>query len=214
MFLDAPLVSKSGRIALVAPTEADDAPLAALRSDPTVRRFLRFMPASVSAADMAARRTAQAADPTVIVFNIHALNRDAKPASTPSPPKFAFAGQASIYRMDRAFGSTCEAGVMISPRHFGGALATDALYTVLEYAFDALRFHRVVFHTAVDNVIIREWIAWVGGTFEGLEREGWTDGKGGYEDACLYSILDREWRGTGRERVERGGMVGAPRSRL
>ncbi|KAJ7447208.1 acyl-CoA N-acyltransferase [Mycena latifolia] len=205
MLLDAPIVSKSGRVALVSPTAADDEAGAALRSDPATRRFQRFMPERITAEGMAARRALHGANPAVIILSIHALKLGSQPT---------FVGEASIYRMDNVFGNSCEVGVIISPQYFGGALATDALYSVLDHVFDGLKFHRVAFHTAVDNVIIRRWIERVGGTLEGIERGSWSDGKGGYEDVCLYSILDKEWRGAGRARVERGGIVGAPKSRM
>ncbi|KAJ7935085.1 acyl-CoA N-acyltransferase [Mycena leptocephala] len=209
MFLDAPLLSKSGRIALVPPTEADDESIAALRSDPRVRRFLRFMPESVSTADMAARRLTQAADKTVLIFNIHALKL--RPDGSLIRPHLV--GQIWMHRMDKSWGSSCEVGITICPRYFRGTLAMDAVYTMLEYAFKELKFHRVVFRTAVDNIIIRSWIERAGGTFEGFERGRWADGKGGYEDVCLYSILDREWGGIIKKRMEKGG-VGPPRSHL
>ncbi|KAJ7278444.1 acyl-CoA N-acyltransferase [Mycena rebaudengoi] len=221
MYLDVPIHSKSGRISLVPPTEEDDAAVAALRSLPETRRFLRFMPHVCSVEDARARRRALAEEKCRVDFNIHATDAYLQAHSREHVPKLV--GMTWIYRRtdDQPYGThACEVSVIVHPAYFRGGMATDALYTVLEYVFEMQRCARVAFHTAVDNKVIRGWIERVGGRLEGIERWGWRDvakegnGEGeGYTDVCLYSILDVEWRGGGRERVESGGVV-LPNSRM
>ncbi|KAJ7288889.1 acyl-CoA N-acyltransferase, partial [Mycena rebaudengoi] len=185
------LRSKSGRIALDPPQEADDEEMAALRSDPKTRQFMRYLPRQFSVADARARRIARAGDKSFIEFNIHSLT-GSNDTKTRTKPKLI--GAAQIYNIDTLSGNSCEVGVFIHPMYFGEGMATDALYTVLEYVFEERKIRRVVFHTTVDNTAIRGWIVRVGGKFEGIERDKWTDVLGGYTDAYLYSILDWEWR--------------------
>ncbi|KAJ7717638.1 acyl-CoA N-acyltransferase [Mycena maculata] len=183
MILSDPLVSKSGRIALVPPQEGDDAAVAALRSHPETRRYVRFFPSHFSVEEQRARRVTRAADPAILAFTIYAL-------SSGSPPRFV--GETSLLHIDDTHKS-CEIGIYISPGSFRGGLATDALYTVLAYVFEQRKLHRAEFVTAVDNVGMRGWLDIAGATLEGIKGEGWSDGKGGFTDVCLYSILEGKW---------------------
>ncbi|KAJ7468020.1 acyl-CoA N-acyltransferase [Mycena latifolia] len=108
---------------------------------------------------------------------------------------------ASITHINNEFKS-CDIGILICPEYFRGGLATDALYTVLSYAFEEQNFHRVGFSTAADNAGMRGWLDWAGATLEGINRESWSDGNGGFTDVCLYSILEREWKETVKDRLE------------
>ncbi|KAJ7108671.1 acyl-CoA N-acyltransferase [Mycena epipterygia] len=188
MNLSAPLLSRSGRIVLVPPAEEDDTAVAALRSHPETRRYLPFLPTHLSVADAHAHRLARAADATRISFNIHAL-----------PAKFV--GTVGITHINIESNS-CSIGILISPDAVRGGVATDALYTVLTYAFEQLKVHRAAFHTAVDNVGMRGWLDKAGAKLEGIQRESWSDGMGGYINVCLYSILQAEWVGTVKPRLE------------
>ncbi|KAJ7108670.1 acyl-CoA N-acyltransferase [Mycena epipterygia] len=192
MILSDPLPSKSGRITLVPPQKVDDAAVAALRCYPETRRYIRFFPEHVSVEESLERRIIREADSSVLDFNIHAL-------APGSPPQFA--GTTGIFRIDNEFKS-CEVGILVSPGSFREGIATDALYTVLAYAFEELKFHRAVFLTRVDNVGMRGWLDRAGATLEGINRESWSDGKGGFTDVCLYSILEGEWSTSIKARLE------------
>ncbi|KAJ7468027.1 acyl-CoA N-acyltransferase [Mycena latifolia] len=192
MILNDSLPSKSRRISLVPPQEADDAAVAALRSHPDTRRYLRFWPGHVSVEEASEIRRKCDADPARITFNIHAL-------ASGSPPKFV--GMTIMKDINNEFKS-CELGVLICPEYFRGGFATDGLYTTLSYAFEERKLHRVTFYTATDNGGMRGWLDWAGATLEGINRESWSDGSGGYTDVCLYSILSREWTETVKGRLE------------
>lgn len=193
MILNAPLLSRSGRIVLVPPAEEDDTAVAALRSHPETRRYLPFLPTHLSVADAQSHRLARAADATRISFNIHALPVPG------SPPQFA--GTTGIFRIDNE-SKSCEVGILVSPGSFRGGIATEALYTVLAYAFEELKLHRAVFLTGVDNVGMRGWLDRAGATLEGINRESWSDGKGGFTDVCFYSILEGEWSASVKARLD------------
>jgi len=192
MILTESLPSKSGRILLVPPSEADDASVAQLRCHPETRRYIRFFPDHVSVEESKTRRLARAADPALLDFNIHALIPG-------TPPKFV--GTTGIFRIDE-MSKSCEIGILISPDSFRGGIATDALHTVLAYAFEQRKLHRAVFFTGVDNVGMRGWLDKAGAFLEGVNRESWSDGNGGFTDVCLYSILEREWADTVKPRLD------------
>ncbi|KAJ7461754.1 acyl-CoA N-acyltransferase [Mycena galericulata] len=194
MILTTTLPSRSGRLALVPPNGQDDAAVAALRSHPEIRRYLPFFPDHLSTENARAHRLERAADKTRISFHIHALT-----AQSDLPPKFV--GTAGISHINAEF-RTCEMGILISPDSFRGGIATEALYTVLAYAFEEQHFHRAAFRTGVENVGMRGWLHSAGATLETVQRGAWSDGLGGYVDICVYSILEGDWVDTVKPRLE------------
>ncbi|KAF8162401.1 acyl-CoA N-acyltransferase [Mycena galopus ATCC 62051] len=187
------LPSQFGRIVLVSPREENDSAVVALRSHPETLRHLGFLRGHVSTVEEArAHRIARAADETRVSFHIHL---------TGGTDSTTFGGTVSLSHIDTQFNS-CEVGILVSPAYFRSGLGTDALYTILVYAFETRKFHRVGFVTAVDNVGMRGWLDKAGVVLEGTKRDGWTDGSGGYTDVCLYSILEREWAETVKSRLE------------
>ncbi|KAF8186863.1 acyl-CoA N-acyltransferase, partial [Mycena galopus ATCC 62051] len=190
--------SQSGRIILVPPRAEDDAAFAALYSHPESLRHLGFLQGQVSTVKEArAYRITHATDETLLTFYIH-LTTGSKESIDGSGP---FGGVVSLSYISTQFNS-CEAGVIVNPEYFRTGLATDALYTILVYAFETRKFHRAGFATAVGNVGMRGWLDKAGATLEGTKRDGWTDGNGGYTDLCVYSILEREWAETVKPRLE------------
>jgi RimJ/RimL family protein N-acetyltransferase len=196
MILDVALPSKSGRITLVPPMEADDAFVAALRGHPETRRYLRYFPEHCSVADAQARRLSRAPDPTLVDFHIHALNAPADTTST-------FVGTTGIFHLNTETSRSCEVGILIKSEYFRGGLATDALYTVLVYVFEERKLHRAEFNTGVDNLAMRGWLVKAGATLEGTKRDAWSDPEtGGYTDVCTYGILEGEWMTTVKGNLE------------
>ncbi|KAJ7768529.1 acyl-CoA N-acyltransferase [Mycena metata] len=188
MIAETALPSKSGRIVLVPPSESDDQPFAALRSDPETRRHLRFFPEHFSVADARAMRLARDADPTMIPYNIHTLS------ATDNTPAGTFVGATALTHIETDYGRSCETGILISPAFFRTGLATDTLYTLLTNAFEDRKFHRVEFITAVDNLGMRAWLEKAGVTLEGTRRGFWYGaGPDGFTDVAMYGILEAEW---------------------
>ncbi|KAJ6538979.1 acyl-CoA N-acyltransferase [Mycena capillaripes] len=193
MLLSSPIISRSGRISLRAPTQADDEAAATLRTDPITRRFQPYLPKEVNAEGVRARREAWAADPAVLVANVYVLHRERAPE---------YVGYVSLHRIDRVMGNSCEAGVTVRATHFGAGLAREAMYEIVRYAFEEMHFHRVLLRAAVDNELVWRWIERLRIVFEGVERGCWKDGENGYTDARMYSILYPEWVGGCKARVE------------
>ncbi|KAJ7018368.1 acyl-CoA N-acyltransferase [Mycena alexandri] len=194
MIADAAIKSKSGRIILVPPPERDDEAVAAMRSHPETRRHLPFFPEHLSLTDVAAMRLKRDADPTMIPYNIHTL------AATPDTPAGTFVGATALTHIQ---GRSCETGILIAPAFFRTGMATEALYTLMEHAFEERKFHRVEFQTAVDNMPMRTWLVKAGATLEGTRRGYWTGaGADGYTDVTMYGILEGEWLATVKGRLE------------
>ena len=65
-----------------------------------------------------------------------------------------------------------------------------------------MNLHRVTFETGADNEPMRRWFEGVGVVEEGVLKEAWSDGNGGWVDAVTYRILAREW-GVVKEGLEK-----------
>lgn len=179
------LTSYTGRLKLVPPSLADDERVAILRTHPEIRRYLRFFPESLTLEQVRLAREKQAEDPQITRFNIHVIQSD---GST------VFAGMGGIHNIQEDNGS-CEAGILVSPDLHRGGVATDTLYTILEFAFEERHMHRVSFKTGVENVGMRKWLEKVAeADYEGTQRELWKNLDGSYSDVVEYSILEGEWR--------------------
>ncbi|NMO20122.1 GNAT family N-acetyltransferase [Pyxidicoccus fallax] len=91
-----------------------------------------------------------------------------------------------------------EIGFTLSRRHQGKGLGTEAVRTLLGYAFDTLRMHRVIAVTDVKNTASAKVLERVGMRREGhFIEDGWF--KGAWCDDYLYAMLGREWaRATAR----------------
>jgi RimJ/RimL family protein N-acetyltransferase len=164
--------------------------MAAMRSHPESRRYIRFVPTKSTSEDVRASRIERSRDEARVEFYIHTAT---------TPPRLV--GGTGIFHVNDTFKS-CQVGIMVSPDKHRTGIATDALYTVLEYAFGERGMHRATFETAVDNVGMRGWLDGAGAKLEGTQRECWPDGAGGYTDACVYSILDWEWKEIVKAKLE------------
>lgn len=179
------LTSYTGRLSLVPPSLADDERVIILQTHPEIRRYLRFFPKALTPEQIRLDREKQAEDSHIIRFNMHATQSD---GST------VFAGMGGIHSIDEDNGS-CEAGILVSPDLHRGGVATDTLYTILEFAFEDRHMHRVSLKTGVDNIGMRKWLEKVAEAgYEGKKREIWKNQDGSYSDVVEYSILEGEWR--------------------
>ncbi|KAJ7064798.1 acyl-CoA N-acyltransferase, partial [Mycena amicta] len=180
-----------GRYVLDPPTAEVDPHFVALRNHPETRRYIpsQFFPDNFTVEAARERREARASDPAIVDFAIH------------STASARYLGAVGIFHIDQT-SKSCEAGIAISPDAFRSGVATDAMYAVLRYAFETRGLHRVVYHTSASNVRMRGWLDRYGATLEGVLREVWPSSDGEFTDACIYSILDREWQETVKPRLE------------
>lgn len=178
------LKSRLGDVVLVPPAPEHDISIATVRSLPETRRFLRFLPPSMTVEQATARRLALKDDPRSLVFIVESLLE--------GTPKFA--GIASVSMID-PWNNSCELGIIISPEFYGKGLVTSIFYTLISFVFDERKFHKITFETGTDNTSMRYWLENIGGaTLEANRKECWKDGDG-YSDACGYAILSHQWEG-------------------
>ncbi|KAJ7681489.1 acyl-CoA N-acyltransferase, partial [Mycena rosella] len=161
-------------LVLRAPVEADDEAMSSLWNDPATTRFMRNLPgfSEFSLADVRARRLEETAGSTAMPLNIYTRDGNA-------PQQFV--GMVRLHHIERSLSNSCEIGVIMRPKHFAAGLGREAVHAALEYMFEEEKIHRVVARTAGDNAVVRGWTERLA-TFEGVEREHWTDGQGGYTD--------------------------------
>lgn len=189
------LLSPTGRVQLVPPAPEDDEAVSNIRSHPVTLRYIKFLPINVSIDDARLRRELRAEDPRIVDFHIHVLNEDGI--------SYSFAGSTGIFNIDEVNGS-CEVGILVSPERHRGGYGTEALYTVLKWAFEERKMHRATFETAQNNDPMRRWLEKVlGATLEGTRRDCWNEGGGKYTTVCSYSILEWEWSGGAKESLEK-----------
>lgn len=185
--------NKCSHIKLVSPTASYDESVAKLRSDVEIRRYLRFFPEQMSIDDARLHRESRANNASLLDFHILLMKDD---GST------EFVGSTLIFDIELKVSNSCEAGILVLPEVHRGGIATAAFYILLQYAFDDRKMHRVAFQTGRDNVGMRGWLEKVAGAkLEGVKRECWKDGNS-YSDCVLYSILEGEWQGGIKEKLE------------
>jgi RimJ/RimL family protein N-acetyltransferase len=185
-------------VSLVHPSPADDEAVAALRSHPGTLRYLNFLPEYCSVEDSCKRREERTADPRTRDFHIHHLHGQSGVEHSATPSFVGTCGLTDINPVN----CSAEAGILIVPELHRTGLGTQALYLLLNFAFDGLKLHRVVFETGEDNVAMRGWFEHVLEIKpESYLKEAWKRGDG-WMDAVVYRILEYEWREGLKHRLE------------
>lgn len=188
------LISPSGKLKLIPPSSEEDEAISILRSHPITRKYLRIFPVHISVQEVAARRESRAEDPRIMDFYIHIIDQDGTGT---------FAGMTTIFNID-TMNKSCEAGILVPHDMYGKGIATETFYTLLQYAFEDLKLRRVTFETGADNIPMQRWFEEVAGArLEAERKECWVEiEEGKYTDVKGYAILDWEWRGRIRSRLE------------
>lgn len=142
------LASPSGRVCLLPITRSDDARIAELRTHPATRQFQPYFPTTMSAAD--ARYMHEMGDTSsfsLTQFKIEYIDRDI------GLEEAKFAGSIGFWKhaLDLA-NNSCSLYLMVSPEMHRNGVGIEALYLLLEYAFEVEKLHRVAFMTASDNL--------------------------------------------------------------
>jgi len=191
---DITLESPWRKVKLVPPSAIDDEAVAACRTHPVTRRFLRFLPTHMTVDEVKVRRESRAEDSKILDFHIHRLQEDGTGR---------FTGLTGYFNLDTANGS-CEAGIIVTPDLHGKNLATEVFYVLLQYIFEAQRLHRVTFETSSNNIPMQSWLGDVAGIrLEAERKECWKQDDGTFADVKGYAILDWEWRDTVKSRLAR-----------
>lgn len=87
-------------------------------------------------------------------------------------------------------------GFVLGRDHWGRGLMTDALHTLLEFAFDKLGLRRLEAFTHPQNERAHRVLQRQGFVVEGCLRERYI-GRAGPQDAALLGLLRRQWVGAG-----------------
>lgn len=188
----APLVLNSHRIVLThPPTEADDEGVFELFSDPRALRFLPFF-SSLSPEQVVERRITRNAHPTKINFVVRS-------------EEGSFLGITGFPDYDE-INKSAEVGIIFNAQSQRTGAATISLFLLLEFGFNpaphGLGLHRAFFRTGENNVQMRGWLESVLGIEkEGTFREAWKSGDG-WLDCLCYAILEDEWRGGLKDRLQ------------
>ena len=185
---DLTLYSLTRRLRMSRPTSADDEETAVLRAHPETRRYLPFFPEAFNVEEARAKREERAKKENTVDFSVFLINEDGTEE---------FVGITGLINVDW-INRSCSIGILISPKYFRRGLATEAIHSMLQFAFEheGLQMHRVGFETGDHNVQMRGWLENVAGaTLECRWREAWKLSDGKWVDMIGYGLLDREWEG-------------------
>ncbi|KAJ7600419.1 acyl-CoA N-acyltransferase [Mycena floridula] len=105
---------------------------------------------------------------------------------------------------EKSANNSCHAGIIVSPNIHGRGIATEALYAVMEFAFETRKFHKVTFETSTENIQMRGWLEKTAGAcLEGVMKDGWKYFEAdAYCDVANYGILEGEWRDSVKGQLE------------
>jgi RimJ/RimL family protein N-acetyltransferase len=187
-----PVFLRGDRVTLRPPEESDVAFLARCHNDPAVRRSMpRVYPKR--RADI--REEHVEGEEDTVGLLVCAGERDdgaAGPDETrgddPERPGFC-----ALFAVDTDSGRA-EVGAWLAPEAEGRGYATDALSTLVAYAFDERRFHRLNAGRMATNDRSGALLDRLGFTEEGRRREYYFAG-GEFVDRVEYGLLADEWRG-------------------
>ena len=102
-------------------------------------------------------------------------------------------GTIGLAPIDREAG-VAEVGYWIVPERWGEGIGTAAVESIVEYAFEQLRLHKVTARTYAGNEGSERLLKKVGFAEEGTRREQtFIDGE--HRDVHWFGLLAREWRG-------------------
>ncbi|WP_106581013.1 GNAT family N-acetyltransferase [Murinocardiopsis flavida] len=99
----------------------------------------------------------------------------------------AFAGSFGLTRTDWRTGTT-EVGYWVDPRWHGNGFAPEAVYALVRWAIEELRFERVELKAAVGNTASRRVAEKTGFSYEGTERNAMPL-HAGRTDLAVYSVI-------------------------
>lgn len=101
-------------------------------------------------------------------------------------------GRAAFMRMAPAAGSIEVGSILYSPRLQRTPVATEAMYLMMQHAFDDLGYRRYEWKCDSLNEPSRRAAQRLGFTYEGLFRQALVY-KGRNRDTAWFSIIDQEW---------------------
>jgi RimJ/RimL family protein N-acetyltransferase len=103
-------------------------------------------------------------------------------------------GTCTLHQLD-ARNRRAEIGFALNPSHWHQGYATEAVGRLLQYAFSALKLHRIEADTDPRNAASITVLQRLGFVAEGRMRERWLT-HGAPQDSAIFGLLAHEWRAT------------------
>lgn len=102
-------------------------------------------------------------------------------------------GMTRYYKHEPAHKRTSIGYTWYVPELWGKVHNKECKLLLLQYAFENLKFQRVEFEVAHQNIRSQKAVEKIGGTREGLLRKHGLHADGSYRNTCVFSIIDDEW---------------------
>lgn len=103
-----------------------------------------------------------------------------------------FVGEITLSSIQRGPLQSAFIGYWIDQEMAGQGLMPEAVVTVLQYAFESLRLHRIEINIIPRNAASRRVVEKLGLRFEGI-AERYLEIDGAWEDHARYAITSEEW---------------------
>lgn len=176
----------TGKLVTLKPiNEKCDAAVQRMLSDVVTMRYLRFMthePSGWTIDEVVQRRK---------VFLALLLENKSQLFDIYSNDTNAFVGQTAIKNADWEH-RCASCGLIIHHTFWRRGYATEARKLCMEYAFEKLKLHRLLFETLARNLAIQKFYAKYGFSFEAIRRECYQV-QGTYVDGADYIVLFQDW---------------------
>ncbi|TEB21411.1 acyl-CoA N-acyltransferase [Coprinellus micaceus] len=187
------------RIKLTLATPDEDEAVSKLRSIPSVRKHMPFLP-TLTKDEAEITRIRRAEDPSLLDVLIFVRTPLYNSKGREDGSSYTFAGVANVMGLgDENHG---EVGIIIAPEFQGKGVTTPVLYTFLKYLFEHRKLRRVMFETSTQNKPMIGWLEKAAGLRCERIREGEWKSESGPIDVRSYAITGEEWGGV-RNELER-----------
>ncbi len=86
----------------------------------------------------------------------------------------------------------CEIGYSISSHYWGQGIVSEAAKSVIDYAFNSIKAHRVIGTCHSENIASEKVMNNIGMHYEGLLHDAQKNRDGTYSDLKLYAIINKK----------------------
>ncbi|KAK9710938.1 hypothetical protein K7432_008126 [Basidiobolus ranarum] len=214
------------RLILRTPVELDEEAIRLMLSDVKTMKHLRFMahePAGWTASEVQERIKSQIegqAHSERVVFHLVERSNVIEPEIDPLAPEgpkilrvsenledtkdiHTLVGSCGLHNINLV-DMVAAMGIILHHPFQTKGYGTEALYLMLCYGFDVLHMHRVMVQTTKDNTGMRGWMENLCGVpVESVARETIRMNENTWLDSWDYAILEHEWRGSVKPRIEK-----------
>lgn len=104
-------------------------------------------------------------------------------------------GMTRYYRVEPAHKRLSVGYTWYKPEVWGGVQNKECKFLLLRYAFETLKYQRVEFEVAHQNIRSQKAVRKIGGVQEAVLRKHGLHADGTVRDTVVFSIIDDEWAG-------------------